>query len=130
MNEVDRYIDSFPDEIKTILARIRALIKKHAAEAEESIAYKMPAYRVKGKPLIYFAGFKNHIGLYATPSGHSEFEKELSVYKHGKGSVQFPLSQPIPYDLIERIVIFRLHEVDKPDKKQTPASTDKLRNNL
>jgi uncharacterized protein YdhG (YjbR/CyaY superfamily) len=115
MNEVDQYIDSFPDDIKSILTKIRQVIKMNAKDAEEAIAYKMPAYRTNGKPLIYFAGFKNHIGLYATPSGHSEFEEELSRYKHGKGSVQFPLDQPIPYDLIERIVKFRTMENKKKD---------------
>jgi uncharacterized protein YdhG (YjbR/CyaY superfamily) len=118
MNEVDHYIDSFPDDIKAILTKIRQVIIMNAKDAEETIAYKMPAYRTNGKPLIYFAGFKNHIGLYATPSGHSEFEEELSRYKHGKGSVQFPLDQPIPYDLIERIVKFRIMENKKKDKDQ------------
>jgi uncharacterized protein YdhG (YjbR/CyaY superfamily) len=70
----------------------------------------MPAYKTNKKPLLYFAGFKKHIGLYATPSGHSKFEKALSKYKQGKGSVQFPLDQPIPYDLIEKIVKFRVRE--------------------
>jgi uncharacterized protein YdhG (YjbR/CyaY superfamily) len=115
MNEVDHYIDSFPDDIKAILTKIRQVIIMNAKDAEETIAYKMPAYRTNGKPLIYFAGFKNHIGLYATPSGHSEFEEELSRYKHGKGSVQFPLDQPIPYELIERIVKFRTMENKKKD---------------
>lgn len=110
MNEVDKYIDTFPDDVKSILIKIRQVIKMNAKDAKESIAYKMPAYKINGKPLIYFAGFRNHIGLYATPSGHSEFEKELARYKHGKGSVQFPLDQPIPYDLIERIVKFRIKE--------------------
>lgn len=116
MNEVGKYIDSFPDEIKTILVSIRMVIKKSAPGAQETIAYRMPAYRIKGKPLIYFAGYKNHVGFYATPSGHSEFEKELSYYRHGKGSVQFPLDKPIPYDLIERIVKFRVMEIMKSEK--------------
>lgn len=116
MDEIDRYIDSFPDDIKAILARVRLVIRKTAPEAEETLAYRMPAYRIKGKPLVYFAGYKNHVGLYATPSGHSEFEKELSVYKHGKGSVQFPIDKPIPYDLIERIVKFRITDLNRSDK--------------
>jgi len=115
MNEVDKYIDTFPDDIKSILIKIRQVIKMNAKDAEESIAYKMPAYKINGKPLIYFAGYENHIGLYATPSGHAEFDKELSRYKHGKGSVQFPIDQPIPYDLIERIVKFRIKENKKSD---------------
>jgi uncharacterized protein YdhG (YjbR/CyaY superfamily) len=110
MNEIDNYISTFPEDIQEILKQIRATIKKTAPEADESIAYGMPAYKTNGKPLVYFAGFKNHIGFYATPTGHSKFAKELSKYKQGKGSVQFSLDNPIPYDLIERIVEFRINE--------------------
>lgn len=106
----DEYIAGFPGDIQLILNQVRATIQQAAPDAEESIAYGMPAYKLKGKPLVYFAGFKNHIGFYATPSGHSEFAKELSEYKQGKGSVQFPLDQPIPYDLIAQIVEFRVVE--------------------
>ena len=70
----------------------------------------MPAYKINGKPLVYFAGFKNHIGFYATPNGHFEFKEELSNYKQGKGSVQFPLDKPIPFELIKRIVAYRIKE--------------------
>ena len=70
----------------------------------------MPAYKTQGKPLVYFAAFKNHIGFYATPTGHSEFAKELSKYKQGKGSVQFPIDQPMPLKLIAQIVEFRVLE--------------------
>jgi uncharacterized protein YdhG (YjbR/CyaY superfamily) len=70
----------------------------------------MPAYKTHGKPLVYFAGFKKHIGFYATPTGHAEFKSELSQYKQGKGSVQFPIDQPVPYELIDRIVEFRVQE--------------------
>ena len=76
----------------------------------ESMAYGMPAYKLNGKPLVYFAGHKNHIGFYALPTGHSLFNHELSKYKHGKGSVQFPVDQPIPFDLIKRIAEFRVNE--------------------
>lgn len=110
MKNVDEYIASFPEDVQKILTRIRKIILKHAPEAEESITYKMPSYKIFGKTLIYFAGFKNHIGLYATPSGHSEFSNELEKYKHGKGSVQFPINKPIPYDLIRQIVKFRVAE--------------------
>lgn len=78
--------------------------------ATEEIVYGMPGYKTNGKPLVYFAGYKNHIGFYATPSGHEAFQKELSKYKQGKGSVQFPLNQTIPFDLIEQIVRFRVEE--------------------
>ena len=110
MNTVDSYIKLFPENVQGLLNQIRTTIKKNAPEAEESISYKMPAYKTNGKPLVYFAGFKNHIGLYATPNGHTQFEKELSKYKQGKGSVQFPLDKPIPLTLIARIVKFKMEE--------------------
>jgi len=110
MKNVDEYIASFPEDVQKILNRIRKIILRHAPEAEESITYKMPSYKTFGKTLIYFAGFKKHIGLYATPSGHSEFSNELKKFKHGKGSVQFPIDKPIPYDLIRQIVKFRVAE--------------------
>lgn len=107
---VDEYIRTFPEIVQLILQQIRETIKLNAPEAVESIAYQMPAYKTNGKPLIYFAGYKNHIGLYATPSGHSEFAEELSNYKQGKGSVQFPLHKPIPYELVRKIVLFKVKE--------------------
>lgn len=110
MNEIDQYIQQFPEETCDILNKIRALIKKHAPDAIESIAYGMPAYKLNNKPLVYFAAFKTHVGFYATPSGHEAFKEELSKYKQGKGSVQFPLDQPIPYDLIAKMVNFKVQE--------------------
>ena len=110
MKNVDEYIAGFSGDIQKILTRIRNIILKYAPDAEESISYKMPTYKTFGKTLIYFAGFKHHIGLYATPSGHIEFKNELAKFKHGKGSVQFPLDKPIPYDLIKKIVEFRVEE--------------------
>jgi len=106
----EEYILQFPSETQHILNQLRELIKASAPDAVESISYGMPAYKTFKKPLIYFAGYDKHIGLYATPSGHSEFAEELSKYKQGKGSVQFPLDQPMPYDLIKRIVEFRVKE--------------------
>ncbi|MFZ4547709.1 MAG: iron chaperone [Bacteroidales bacterium] len=114
---VDEYIKSFPADVQTLLNALRAVIKEKAPEAIESIAYQMPAYKTNGRPLVYFAGFKNHIGFYATPSGHSEFAIELSKYKQGKGSVQFPLDKPMPYDLIGSIVEFRVMENHNKLKK-------------
>lgn len=108
MDAIETYISQFPEEVQEILNRIRILIKETAPEAVESISYGMPGYKTNKKPLVYFAGYKNHIGLYATPAGHEKFAVELSVYKQGKGSVQFPLNQPIPYDLIKRIVAFKV----------------------
>lgn len=110
MDEIEKYIADFPPETQAILTAIRTIIKNAAPDALESIAYGMPAYKTNGKPLVYFAGYKSHIGFYATPTGHDRFASELSAYKQGKGSVQFPLDKPIPYDLIRRIVEFRLDE--------------------
>lgn len=107
---VDQYIESHPKEIQDILQKIRSIIRKKAPEAIESISYGMPGYKLKGKPLVYFGGFQKHVGFFATPSGHEAFAAELSKYKQGKGSVQFPLDQPVPYKLIEQIVAFRVEE--------------------
>lgn len=106
----DEYIAGFPYEIQLILNQVRATIKQFAPDAEESISYGMPAYKLNGRPLVYFAGFKNHIGFYATPTGHIAFANELSNYKQGKGSVQFPIDQPMPLELIAQIVEFRAIE--------------------
>lgn len=110
IKSVDKYIESFPKDIQLHLDRVRAIIREKAPEATESISYGMPAYKIYGKPLVYFAGFKSHIGFYATPTGHSKFAEELSKYKQGKGSVQFPLNKSIPFDLIGKIVEFRVTE--------------------
>lgn len=110
IKNVDEYIESFPKDVRKLLEKIRLIIKTKAPEAIESISYEMPAYKTNNKPLVYFAGFKNHIGFYATPSGHSMFAKELSKYKQGKGSVQFPLDKSIPFDLIAQIVEYRVIE--------------------
>ena len=110
---VEAYIASFPDAMQKLLKQVRSIIKKTAPEAEESISYGMPAYKLFKKPLVYFAGYEKHIGFYATPTGHAVFKKELSRYKKGKGSVQFPVNEPIPGELIERIVLFRVEENKK-----------------
>ena len=117
MDQIEKYIQQFPDNVQEILNNIRKVVKDNAPEAEELFAYGMPAYKSNKKPLVYFAAFKNHIGFYATPSGHSEFKNELSEYKQGKGSVQFPLNKPIPYKLIERIVIFRVKQNNEKTKE-------------
>lgn len=109
---VDEYIASFPKSTQEILKKIRKTVKMKASGAIEVINYGMPAYKLNGKPLVYFGGYKNHIGFYATPSGHASFQKELANYKQGKGSVQFPLDQIIPYDLIGQMVEFRVEEAN------------------
>ncbi|WP_264538427.1 iron chaperone [Flavobacterium sp. N1736] len=114
---INEYIGGFPNEVQEILEKIRATIQKAAPDAKEKISYSMPAFDQNGI-VVYFAAFKNHIGLYALPSGHEEFKNELSKYKSGKGSVQFPLDKPMPYDLITKIVKFRVKEnLEKAKKK-------------
>lgn len=109
-NTIDEYIKDSPPEARTILEKIRETIKKTASNAVETISYQMPAFKLNGKPLVYFAAFKNHIGFYPTPSGMGSFEAKLSSYKSGRGTAQFSLDKPIPYDLIEKIVRFRVRE--------------------
>jgi uncharacterized protein YdhG (YjbR/CyaY superfamily) len=106
---VDDYIRNFPREVQTVLRKIRKTIRTAAPQATEFISYNMPAYRQNGV-LLYFAAFRRHIGLYPTASGMRAFAKELTPYKRGKGSVRFPLDQPIPYDLIAEVTRFRLAE--------------------
>lgn len=110
---VDDYIASFPNDTQAVLNKLRAKIKKLAPNAEESMNYGMPGYKLNKKPLVYFAGWRDHIGFYPTPNGMDGFEKELVPYKSGKGTAQFPLKKPIPYDLIEEIIKFRIEEVNK-----------------
>jgi uncharacterized protein YdhG (YjbR/CyaY superfamily) len=105
----EEYKVLFPKEVQLILEQVRETIKKAAPEAEEVISYGMPAFKYHGM-LVYFAAFKNHIGFYALPTGNLAFQKELSLYKTGKGSVQFPLNQPMPLSLISSIVAFRIQE--------------------
>lgn len=104
---IDDYILSFPSAIQDRLLTLRKTILTLVPEAEESISYGMPAYKTIGIPLVYFAGYANHIGFYATPNGHEKFAKEFSIYKQGKGSVQFPHDKPLPLKLIEKVVKFR-----------------------
>lgn len=108
--DIDDYIAGFPEEVQKILKKVRTTIRQTAPEAEETISYQIPTFKLNGTYLIYFAGFKNHISLYPAPRGAEEFKKELSAYEGGKGTVQFPLDQPIPYDLIKRIVKFKIQE--------------------
>jgi uncharacterized protein YdhG (YjbR/CyaY superfamily) len=109
MNEVDKYISTFPEDVQALLQQVRATIQAAAAEAEETIKYAIPTFVLHGN-LVHYAAFKNHIGFYPIPSGMEKFRKELSPYKQGKGSVQFPLDQPMPLDLITKIVKYRMKE--------------------
>ena len=107
---IDEYIKTFPEDVQGILEKMRQTIKKAAPEAVEAISYQIPTFKLNGKNLVHFAAYKNHIGFYPTPSGIEAFKKDLSPYKGAKGSVQFPIKEPIPYDLMKKIVIFRVKE--------------------
>ena len=106
---IDEYIAGFPPDVQAILQKIRLTIREAAPDAEETISYQMPTFTLKGN-LVHFAAFKEHIGFYPTPTGIEKFQKELSAYKGAKGSVRFPLDQPIPYGLIGKIAKFRAKE--------------------
>ena len=106
---IDEYIAGFPPDVQEVLQKIRQTIHEAAPQATEKISYQMPTFYLKGN-LVHFAAFKEHIGFYPVPTGIEKFKKELSVYKQGKGSVQFPLDQPMPYELITKIVKFRVKE--------------------
>jgi uncharacterized protein YdhG (YjbR/CyaY superfamily) len=107
--DIDSYISEQAVDVRDRLEQIRQVVKTSAPKAEEVISYGMPAFKYHGM-LVYFAAFKNHIGFYALPSGNDAFQKELSAYKQGKGSIQFPLDKPIPLTLIKKIVKFRVKE--------------------
>jgi uncharacterized protein YdhG (YjbR/CyaY superfamily) len=104
---IDEYIAQYPEDVQEILGKIRAVIKESAPGAVEKISYRLPTYYLNGN-LVHFGAFKHHIGFYPTPSGTEQFESELSAYKRSKGAVQFPLDKSMPYDLISRIVKYRV----------------------
>ena len=106
--DIDEYIAGFSKEVQETLRKIRATIRQAAPDAEETIKYAMPTFTLNGNNLVHFAAFKKHIGLYPVPSGEEDFEAELSAYGGEKSTVQFPLERPIPFDLISRIVQFRV----------------------
>ena len=119
-DSIDAYILTFPPEIQKILEQVRAIIQKTAPNAEEKISYGMPTFTLNKVNLVHFAAFKSHIGFYPTPVGMDEFKNDLAGSKTGKGSVQFPLDQPMPFDLIKRIVEFRIQDVlNKAPKKKS-----------
>ncbi len=116
---MDEYINTFPEDVQSILNELRQTIKEAAPDAEETINYQIPTFTLHGN-LVHFAAFENHIGFYPTPSGMEAFKKELSSYKGAKGSVQFPIDQPLPLPLIRRIVEYRVKEnVERKQKKKT-----------
>jgi len=106
---IDDYVDRFPKETQQLLRKMRLTIRRAAPKAKESISYGMPTFTLDGNR-VYFAAFKNHIGFYPIPSGVETFKKELARYKQGKGSVQFPIDEPLPLALVSRIVKFRMKQ--------------------
>jgi uncharacterized protein YdhG (YjbR/CyaY superfamily) len=106
---IDEYIAAFPAEVQQKLNELRQVIKAAAPQAGEKISYRMPTFTLEGN-LVHFAAYKKHIGFYPASSGIAHFQQELSAYKTSKGAVQFPVDQPIPYDLVRRMVAFRVQE--------------------
>ena len=109
-SSIDEYIASFPEDIQKIMNQLRETIKAAAPDAEEKISYNMPTFTLNGKYLVYFAGWKNHIAFYGAPKGIPEINEDLSAYESGQGTLQFPYKEPMPLDLITKIVIFRAAE--------------------
>ena len=109
ISSIDNYILTFPEDVQELLQTLRTVIKEVAPDATEKISYQMPTFDLYGN-LVHFAAFKNHIGFYPAPSGIEKFKNELMMYKNAKGSVQFPINEPLPYELIRKIVKFRVIE--------------------
>jgi uncharacterized protein YdhG (YjbR/CyaY superfamily) len=116
---MDAYIASFPIDVQAILEKIRQTIRKAAPGAVEAISYQIPTFKLNGNNIVHFAAWKDHIGFYATPSGNAAFKKELSKYRMAKGSIRFPLDEPVPYDLVAKIVSFRVKEAQVRRKAKT-----------
>lgn len=124
INEVDLYIKQFPDNVQLQLTNLRKIIIQAAPNAIEIISYKMPAYK-QFECLVYFAAYKNHIGFYPTADGIKAFEKEFDNYKYSKGAVQFPINEPLPEDLITRMVNHRIiAAIAKHENKKTNKNKD------
>ena len=107
-----QYLAEFDGETLARINRVRSMVATAAPQAVESIAYGLIGWKLNGTPLIYVGGFTHHIGMYATPAEHAEFAAEFAHFKHGKGSVQFPLNKPLPIDLIQRVIEFRVRQVN------------------
>lgn len=124
MTVIDEYIQQFPSEIKPILVKLKSVILKAAPNASETIKYGIPTFYLEGN-LVHFAAYKHHIGFYPAPSGLKAFQKEIDQFKNSKGAVQFPIDKPLPYDLITKIVKFRVKEnIEKANAKKQPFIKD------
>lgn len=120
---IDEYIAGYPDPVQAILQEIRRTIAEEVPSATEAIAYGIPTFKLRGKNLVHFGAYKGHIGFYPTPSALDAFTDQLSVYASGKGSAQFPLTEPMPLDLIREIVRFRVTQIpEKAVKKKQNAN--------
>ena len=108
---VDDYLAGFPDEVRAVLGKVRRTIREAAPDAVEVISYGVPTFDLNGRHLVHFAGFKNHISFFSTSSPIPVFEKELTPYRTSRGTIQFPLGTPVPYDLIKKITAYRVREV-------------------
>lgn len=108
---VDTYLSGFSGETRARLDTMRNIVKELVPQAEEGFSYGLVGYKLNKKPLVYFGAFSKHIGFYATPNGHEAFKEEFSKYTQGKGSVQFPLDQPLPEDLIRKVILFRVNQL-------------------
>lgn len=115
---IDEYIETFPIDVQKILQSVRKTIKNSAPKAEEAISYGIPTFKLNGN-LVHFAAYQNHIGFYPASSGVRTFAKELTAYKTSKGTIQFPIDQPMPLALIRKIVKFRVKENAEKSKKKT-----------
>jgi uncharacterized protein YdhG (YjbR/CyaY superfamily) len=110
-SNIDEYIRTFPKAVQDVLVKMRQLVKDFAPGTEEAIRYGMPTVRLKGKNLLHFAAYSDHIGFYPTPSGINAFKKELRSYVTGKGTISFPVKGPIPWNLVKKVIEFRVKEV-------------------
>lgn len=119
---VNEYIKTFPKDMQTILRKIRQTIRKTAPTAKETISYEIPTYKLNEQRLVYFAGWKNHVAFYPVPSGDEAFNKHIAKYITGRGTLQFPLKEPIPYDLVKKIVLVRLKKVRGKRNKSFAAN--------
>jgi uncharacterized protein YdhG (YjbR/CyaY superfamily) len=110
IDSIDAYIDSCPSAVQPILREMRRTILNVIPEATEAMSYRIPTFKVRGKNIVHFAAWKNHVSVYPIPDGGADFEKEIAPYRKGKGTLQFPLGKPVPRDLIGRLTQLRLEE--------------------
>jgi uncharacterized protein YdhG (YjbR/CyaY superfamily) len=114
---MDEYIETFPNEVQSVLQEVRQTIRKAAPEAVEAISYRIPTFKLEGKYLVYFAGFKTHVGVYPAPQGDAAFQKKIAPYRSGRATIRFALDKPVPHGLLEKVVRFRMKERQANKKK-------------